>query len=525
MLRPSALLRSQDSNVSRKEKWPMYLLVIILIGLMLRVYLLGRFGLWFDEAINAYLAGHFKNVFFLGNKEYHGIFFVALVKGWMNVGSSDSFLRFLSVMLGIFSIFVIYYLGKLIFSEKVGILSALFLSISPLHIYYSQELTCYALSVFLALFSSYYFLKILRNPDRISSVLYVLSTACFIYTHPVNLIFVLTQNIFFCFFYYKDKNLRKRWIYLELIIFLLALPGLIIIITGFLGYSQSDAFQWIEKPNLMMLLQTFMVFSLGYYASWKLQLVALFLSLPILLKAISHRQKRYEILYLIAWLVVPISVIWLISQRHTFYIHRIFLFSLPAFYLLMAAGAVKMKRYLAVGIISFYLILVAYSLNNYYENKLPHDYKKRYLGMCSKKDYKKAAIYVAENFREGDVILHISCSSFAPFIYYHRSKFPEFGIKLNDICEINWLQMLENKYKNYSSSEWVLEIKNNNDLYKFKRVWLIYSFWDFQGTTYSLGYDWFGKKMIDFFDKNFPRKEERMFEGVDVCLFSIDREA
>jgi len=527
MLGISALLKNQNEDMGalRKRKWPIYLLIITVVGLVLRVYNLGKFGFWFDEAINVSLAGRFRNVFFLGNKEYHGIFFVALVKGWMAIGSGDSFLRFFSVIWGVLSIIVIYYLGKLIFSKRVGILSALFLSISPLHIYYSQELTCYSLSVFLALSSSYYFLKILRNPSRTPTVLYVLSTVCFIYTHPMNLMFVLTQNIFFCMFYYKDKNLRKKWIYLELIIFLFALPWLIIVIIGFLRYSQSDAFQWIKKPNLSMFLQTFMVFSLGYYASWKLQLISLFLFLPLSLKAVLDGYKKYDFFYLIFWLFIPISVIWLISQRHTFYIHRIFLFSLPAFYLLMAAGTVKIKRYLGVGIISFYFILVAYSLKNYYENKLPFDYKKRYIGMCSKKDYKKAAVYVAENFREGDAILHISCSSFAPFIYYHRSKFPEFGIKLNDICEINWLQMLENKYKNYSASQGILEIKNKNDLYNFKRVWLIYSFWDFQGTNYSLGYDWFGKRIIDFFDKNFPREEEHMFEGVDICLFSIDRKA
>jgi uncharacterized membrane protein len=125
---------------------PIYLLIIILIGLILRIYNLGKFGFWYDEAISFLTSDqlefpipYYCQIPPLGNT------FLILLKGWMGFASNDSFLRFFSVIWGILSITMIYQLGEFIFSKRIGILSALLLSVSPLHIYYSQELTCYSL--------------------------------------------------------------------------------------------------------------------------------------------------------------------------------------------------------------------------------------------------------------------------------------------------------------------------------------------------------------------------------------------
>jgi len=204
-------------------------------------------------------------------------------------------------------------------------------------------------------------------------------------------------------------------------------------------------------------------------------------------------------------------------------LHRIFFFTLPAFYLLVSAGLVKIKRYLAVGIIGLNFILITYSLKNYYENKLPYDYQKRYVGVFPKKDYKNAAIYVAEKFQEGDVILHICRSSFTPFLYYHRLKFPEFGIKLNDICKEDWLVIRENIYETFQVRTALL-IKEKGDLSNYNRVWLIHSSWEFEGKIYLPNHDGIGKKIVDWFDKNFSREDMRMFKGINVYLFSYNKE-
>jgi len=429
---------------------------------------------------------------------------------------------------------MIFRIGKYIFSEKVGILSALFLSVSPFHIYYSQELTSYSLSLLLALFSSYFFLKILRNPNRTVSFCYVFTTLAFIYTHYMNIIFLMVQIMFLCIFYHKNKPMIKKCLYLQSVILLLSLPSLAIISVHSLKLLQTDLVFWVPQSDLRMLLQTFMVFSLGYHASWLSQLVTLIICLLFSLRAVYYWHRNKDFYYLIFWLIIPLSIIWLISQIRPLYLHRMFFFVLPAFCLLVAAGIARTNKYLAMGTFCLYSTLIAFTLNNYYENKFnEYAYDRdgpRYPGVQPRKDYKKAAIYVAENFQERDIIFHISRSSLMPFVLYWelgQLPSPGYGIKVNGIYDKEWERMkfkTQNRYAGMllpterKDSLICLGIKDKSDLSKYKRVWLIHSAWEFQGKDPQEN-DRIGKDIIGWFDKNFSRKKMQMLEGINIYLF------
>lgn len=521
--------KQNNDNFFIIDRTRIYLFIIILIGLILRIYNLGKFGLWFDESAQPFSFLHFKNkplyFYFTNINKPLSVPFIILLKLWMNINSNDFFLRFFSVIWGTLSLIMIYRLGEFIFSKKIGILSALFLCISPLHIYYSQELTYYSLSLFLTLSSGYYFVKILKDPDRISSIMYVFFTLGSIYTHPVNLTFIVTQNLFFYFFYHKDKRLQKKWKYLQLIIFFLSLPYLYSAMFQFLKFSQSKEFFWIRKPSLKMLVTTFMVFSLGYHVASVLQLIAMVIFLYFLAKAIFYWHKKNEIFYFILWLLLPPCSIWLISQFRPLYLHRLFFFALPPFCLLMSAGTVKIKKYFEAGLIGFFVLLTISALKNYYENKLPYNYEKKYQAIFSKKDYKQAATYVSENFHDGDLILHICRSSYFPFIYYHQERFPEYGVKLNGICKEDWIHswknILDKKQSGKPKVLEVLAIKDKEELCGYKRIWLIHSSWNSIGRQTELPEsDYVTKEIINWFENNFSKRETRIFEGINIYLFS-----
>lgn len=183
---------------------------------------------------------------------------------------------------------------------------------------------------------------------------------------------------------------------------------------------------------------------------------------------------------------------------------------------------INIKKYLQTALIAIYFILTIYSLSNYYENKLPQDYQERYFSFWSRKDYRESAIYVAEKFKDGDIILHISRSTTMSFIYYHGGTLlPEYGIKINGICNKDWWWLSDKvnyskigaKFHNMMK---FLEIKEKGDLGSYKRIWLIHS--SFSGTP--LGQDEVGNRIIDWFNKNFSQKEIKMFEGINIYLFS-----
>ncbi len=78
-------------------------------------------------------------------------------------GICDYSTLFISALCGVGSVWMIYYIGKEIFNKKVGMFSALFLSLSAYHIHYARSgLVSIALSTFFVLCAFYFYIKSLK---------------------------------------------------------------------------------------------------------------------------------------------------------------------------------------------------------------------------------------------------------------------------------------------------------------------------------------------------------------------------
>jgi mannosyltransferase len=511
--------------ILKKARMRFDLLIILLIGILLRGHNLAAFGFWFDEACCLQHAEYFfRDIVTVYLKMYvtDGATFVILLKLWMFFFHSDLLIRLLPVICGVLSIAVIYYLGERIFSKSAGRIAALLLSISPLHVYYSQELTYYSLSVFLALASSYCLLQLLSNRGRAWSVLYVAATVAFVCNHPVNPLFLLVQNLFFFLFFRKDDGLRKKWMRLQSAVFLLSLPWISVVAWQFLLFARTNVLFWIPKPDPGTLAQSFMLFSLGYHSSQPMQLVALGIFLFFSISALIRWRGEKNLFYLLFWLLIPPAVLWLVSQYHSAYLHRVFVFSLPAYCLLAAGGFVRSRKYVRMILLAPWFIVSAFTFSRYYGNMLPEDSQGRYVAVFPRKEYAAAARYISERFREGDLILHVCRSSFLPLLYYHEQRFPEFGIEVNHVCKKDWTVIYGN-FKIYNHAgrlqDTLIAVQGREDLRNYKRIWLVHSSWDRSGRSYLPGSDGIGKMIVGWFDRNFTREDLRMFDGINVYLY------
>ncbi|MGH7792984.1 MAG: glycosyltransferase family 39 protein, partial [Thermodesulfobacteriota bacterium] len=209
-------------------------MAILFLGLFLRVYDLSDESVWYDEAFSIELANSSISGVINGSaQDIHPPLYHILLHYWINLfGDSEFSTRFMSVVFGVFAIFMIYKVGSLILDEEAGILSALLLALSSFHIYYSQEARMYSLMALLTLLSMYFFLKILRNRNVIDVVGYVLSSTFLIYTHYFGLFIILAQNIYiFTLFLLKEDDYKqtfKRWVPLQLILIALFSPWIIV---------------------------------------------------------------------------------------------------------------------------------------------------------------------------------------------------------------------------------------------------------------------------------------------------------
>ncbi len=137
------------------------LVLIILLALGLRLYRLDAQSLWYDEAFSVYLARmDLAEITARTAADVQPPLYYYLLHGWITLfGEGEAVLRGLSLLFGVLTVPLIYLVGRQLFRSRLaGVLAALLVAVSPLHLWYGQELRMYTLLTFLCLLSSYFLL-------------------------------------------------------------------------------------------------------------------------------------------------------------------------------------------------------------------------------------------------------------------------------------------------------------------------------------------------------------------------------
>ena len=130
----------------------MYLLIILVIAAVLRILFLGTIpnGFYCDEASNAYDSysllhtlrdqhGQFLPWFTRSIDDYREALFAFITIPFIKIfGLNEFAARFPAAFIGILTVLVLYYLVKECFGQKIALVAALFLAISPWHIQFSR---------------------------------------------------------------------------------------------------------------------------------------------------------------------------------------------------------------------------------------------------------------------------------------------------------------------------------------------------------------------------------------------------
>jgi len=151
---------------------PFLLLAIVALGGFLRFYQIGSKGLWLDEAFSVWLGWRplGEMLSWLVRIDQHPPLYYILLHLWMALGDDVATVRALSALLGTLTIPVVYLLGRRLADEheKVGLLVALILAVSPFHVRFAQETRMYTLltlNVSLALYALVYLLTDPRSAE------------------------------------------------------------------------------------------------------------------------------------------------------------------------------------------------------------------------------------------------------------------------------------------------------------------------------------------------------------------------
>jgi hypothetical protein len=182
--------------------------LLLICGLVFRCYQLSAVGFWLDETFQYYFAT--KNIgqllFIYGSDQAPLIFYLSKLQMMLSPWQSEGILRFPSVIFGTMTIFACYKLGKVSFSQEVGIVTATLAVFTPILVGYSQEYRMYALFVLLSTCTAYWAIIVVQTNDLKAWSWFSFFSIANLYTH-YNALFPLAAA--FAFF---AIAFASRWI-------------------------------------------------------------------------------------------------------------------------------------------------------------------------------------------------------------------------------------------------------------------------------------------------------------------------
>jgi uncharacterized membrane protein len=492
----------------RITKYGIALLAIVLLGLVLRVYDLAAQSFWWDEAFSATVATQTlpRIVSLTTAIDVHPPLYYFLLHYWEGLfGTSDFAIRSLSVIFGVAAIPMIYVLGRRLFDEEVGIISALVLAISSLNIEYSQEARMYSLMFLLALLSMYFFVRFLEKSTVLTSFGYILATTLLLYSHVLGVLMLVAQNVYVVTVLLLSKKRTFRllhWMILEVIVIALFSPWIPVVI-GSAGRAVKPLLQintftqtltaYAGSVQLLWLFVVLAVLSLFTFAkirgptNWKEPAKAL----ESYSWEIRIANVRY--LYLLAvWLVTFNIIPYIISHLSNYHIYlsKYVIAASAALYIIVAKGIRNINyNYAKLAVIGIILVLSATNVQAYY-------------GTPTKADARDAMSYIDSNAKSGDLVLVYTASSDAMIFSWYNNR--------TDLFVKNFPANLAN-LSSKSAEENVKELAA--DVAGHDRVWIVST------TQHEYPLDPIKALYVKTLNASYATTDSRSYFGYDVNLY------
>lgn len=370
---------------------PYALIWVLVVGFLLRLINLNQ-SLWLDEAISVLVV---KNNSFLSlvagfsPGDFHPPLYYFVLKIWDGLfGYSEVASRFPSVIFGVVTCYVVFLIGKKLLSERVGLLAAIFMAVNPLAVYYSQEARMYSLAMMAVSAAFYFFLE----------KKWFLYLICFLVAVYSDYLPFLLLPVFFLLSSDKKKFLILNSI--VLIFYLPWLPALLFQLRNGLsavGTSWGELLGPADWKNIILIPVKFTIGRISFDNKYFYGAVmsTTFLFYGYLLSRVKERS-------LWLWLTVPLFIAIIISFKVPILTYFRYLFVLPAFALLLGAGAKARLEIAAVALVSLVSILV-FNVNTRFQRE----------------NWREAAVYVSN---PPGVVLMPSLAQAAPLRYYSPSS-------------------------------------------------------------------------------------------------------
>ena len=364
--------------------------LILMVAAVLFTYKLGSEGLWIDEISSIKDASKAPLAVYEGTRKRP--LYYLLLSFWMHLGSSESWLRSLSVIFAIASVFLIYKLGRRLNGEPTGLLSAALLTISPLFINHAQEVRMYALSVCMGLAGTLFLTDALlveqsQRPSQKTLAGWTVFRVLAIYTVPLNVTLLLPDILIICWRFRKQRDVLFRFGAWLLVLLALWSPSIVRVAAAAspeTDFAKSRR-EYLDPPGLKNLIYPLKFWMVPPQIVYKGKVASGFYKIFTLLVAgligagLIRKHRSPVLLWTAAWLAVPLVPIIIFSRISSqLWEPRYVLFVCPYLFILIAAGFARLlKQWKLAAAISgaVYLFAMSWAILHYYEVQNRADYR------------------------------------------------------------------------------------------------------------------------------------------------------
>lgn len=406
------------------KKHNIVLFTMLLIGVGLRSFQLSAKSIWYDEACTVCFIQKPWNTILDHRYLMRPVYFLTLKLWSYFFGYKEFSLRFLSVLFGTASIYMIYKLGKKLFNERAGMLSAFILVFSAYAVIRSQQMRSYSMLMFFILLAVYLYWDVI-NENRLNKyILYGLVLLCIFYINffAAGIIF-LFSNVF----YLMQKHKTREWFLIQALILLFASPLIFPAVKYY--YLEKEALGVFAAENDDAIFNIIADFSYGRRIAHGGQqcfnvekrsmlsrgtyYVFLFVSMLgclYFINGIRNKKKLINQSFKLIFVWFGITLLVLIFMNIIFPVHtwiKVAIVGLPPFYLMLAFFISRIKKEACLLIIILVLFFSVNSLYSYY-----------YPG--GNESWREVAEDLKNNVKNNEVIFLVPLQSLAPFWYYYK---------------------------------------------------------------------------------------------------------
>lgn len=413
-----------------------FLLVAIAVGLILRFVSLGGQSLWVDEMLtlsNAHIGQELKASHVFENLQ--GPLISLLMHAWAGISYNEAFLRLPFAIAGALTVIAGFFLARQVAGLWTALNTTFFLALSPVLLWYSQEIRGY---VFVLLFTVLMMYCLLRWAERREGR-YLIWYGVFAFAALVSNLsaaFILAAHFLYLVLVPSRRRLVGKWVVTILVVLLIFSPWVrqIVVRTNLERMVESETGEPLRggAPLTMMAVPySLFVYTVGYSLGppvrdlhtragqsvrenihWIILTLVIF-GIPFVagLRKLAMENPGLLVLLMLS-VIVPLLIASILSVRNIkVFTPRYALVCLPAYALVVGRGLAEISRGRLKFLVYIFAGLLGVSLFNYF-----------LVPAYAKDDARGASRVIADNFEEGDTVVGIAMAE--PLRHYLGDGLP-----------------------------------------------------------------------------------------------------